>query len=162
MKQRPYSMRWIQWASSLTYSEMLEGIEGTGTRNNGWLGSKLRCNLDGVILIKYCVLCLKVSILATILCIFVILPINFTADQCNQDAYDDDTQIEEGICSNTTDLNVYEKTTYANIPSITNITFSFNYVFTSPFTNKDAIGTTLRMIAILVVAFVLYTYTCRK
>ena len=89
---------------------MLEGVKGTGTRNNGWSGWKLRCNLDGIILIKFCVLCLKVSVLATILCIGVILPINFTAE-CNPAAYED-FDIGSQTCINTTVLNAYQKTTY--------------------------------------------------
>ena len=48
---------------------MLEGIDGTGTRDNGWSGPKLSCNLDGIILIKYANLCLKVAVLATVLCL---------------------------------------------------------------------------------------------
>lgn len=59
LKQRPYCIRWVPWVLRLSYSEMMEGVNGTGTRNKGWSGSKLRCNLDGVILIKFCVLALK-------------------------------------------------------------------------------------------------------
>ena len=77
--KRPFSIRWISWALNLTYLQMLQGIDGTGTRSNGWSGSKLEANLDMVILLRYHSLCLKVSIFATILCLLIVLPINYTA-----------------------------------------------------------------------------------
>jgi len=163
IKQRPYCLRWVQWALSITYSEMLEGIKGTGTRNNGWSGSNLRCNLDGIVLIKFCVLCLKVSILATVLCICVILPVNFTAERLPFKY--DDSQIGEQTYNNTMNLNTYEQTTYANIPYLftnTNTTwYRIDGLFTNAFT-KESTGTTIRMLTILFVAVVLYTYTCGK
>jgi hypothetical protein len=155
-------VRWIPWALNLTYSEMLEGVKGTGTRNNGWSGWKLRCNLDGIILIKFCVLCLKVSILATILCIGVILPLNITAE-CNPEAYED-IEIGNQTCMNTTELNSYEKTTYANIPILVlsaNSTWYSKSLFTDAF-SKESTAITMRMFAILFVACVIYTYTCGK
>ncbi len=137
---------------------MLEGVEGTGTRNNGWSGVKLKCNLDGIILIKFVNLCLKVSVLATILCIGLILPVNFTAN-CNPDYYKD---LEgEGFCSNFTAMTTFEKTTLANIPEISR---SPNSTWYSPdlFRNAfgESTGITMRMMTTMVVCFCIYGYTC--
>ena len=159
LKQRPYCIRWVPWVLRLSYSEMMEGVTGTGTRNKGWSGSKLRCNLDGVILIKFCVLALKVSILATFLCMVVILPINYTAT-CNPEH-----AIEgQAVCGNETIKNGYEQTTYANIPTLfygANTTWYHYDAFIQPFQNESA-DTTFRMFAILFVAFAIYIYTCGK
>lgn len=156
---RPYSLSWIPWALRLSYSEMLEGIEGTGTRDNGWSGTKLCCNLDGIILIKFVNLCLRVAVLATILCVGLVLPANFTA-QCVPEAYDD---FEEGnrTCYNFTQLTTFEKTTMANIPQLV---YSANSTWYSPDLFKNAFGEstgiTIRMLTTLLVCFAIYTYTC--
>lgn len=157
LKQRPYCIRWVPWVLRLSYSEMMEGVNGTGTRNKGWSGSKLRCNLDGVILIKFCVLALKVSILATFLCMVVILPINYTVP-CNPEHAIDG----QAVCGNETIKNGYEQTTYANIPTLFyggNTTWYRYDAFIQPFQNESA-DTTFRMFAILFVAFAIYIYTC--
>ena len=44
---------WIRWSMSLTYDTMLNGVPGTGTRKDGLEGSMLRCNMDGIVLIRY-------------------------------------------------------------------------------------------------------------
>jgi hypothetical protein len=80
--KRPFSIRWISWALNLSYLEMLQGIDGTGTRNQGWSGMPLKANLDAIILLKYHSLCLKVSIFATLFCMTIVLPIYNTAP-CN-------------------------------------------------------------------------------
>ena len=140
---------------------MLEGIEGTGTRNKGWSGSKLRCNLDGIILIKFVNLCLKVSVLATILCVGIVLPINYTA-KCVPEAYENINQGNE-VCGNLTELTTFEQTTMANIPQLvyhTNSTWYSPDLFTNPF--GESTGITMRMLTTLLVCFGIYTYTCGK
>jgi hypothetical protein len=74
-----YWISWVPWALNLSYQEMLDGIPGTGTRRNGHDGPLLKINMDGVILVKFHTLCLKVAILSTILCISIVLPLNYTA-----------------------------------------------------------------------------------
>ena len=153
-------MSWISWALNLSYSEMLEGIDGTGTRNNGWSGPKLSCNLDGIILIKYANLCLKVAVLATVLCLGLVLPVNYTAG-C-PDSYE---VTDEGsrVCSNITQLTSFEKTTMANIPELVygdNSTWYSPEIFHTAF--GDSTGVTMRMLTTLLVCFVIYTYTCGK
>lgn len=154
--KKPYGLTWIPWALKLSYSEMLEGIEGTGTRNNGWSGTKLRCNLDGIILIKFVNLCLKVSVLATILCICLVLPVNFTAN-CLSEAYED---IDDFGCENITQLTTFEKTTMANIPQLiySNSTWYSPDLFRDAF--GDSTGITMRMLTTMLVCFAIYAYTC--
>ena len=159
---KPYSLTWIPWALRLSYSEMLEGVEGTGTRNNGWSGEKLKCNLDGIILVKFVNLCLKVSVLATVLCIGLVLPVNYTAN-CIPDYYDGIDENSTEFCQNFTALTTFEKTTLANIPDIArtpNTTWYSPAAFADAF--GDSTGITMRMATTMVVCFIIYFYTCSK
>ncbi len=136
---------------------MLEGVEGTGTRNNGWSGVKLKCNMDGIILIKFVNLCLKVSVLATVLCIGLVLPVNFTAN-CIPDYYE---ALDGNFCQNYTALTTFEKTTLANIPEIArhpNSTWYSLDLFKNAF--GQSTGITMRMLVTMVVCFAIYGYTC--
>ncbi len=63
----------------LTYPDLMDGIPGTGTRKDGWSGPMLKCNLDGIIMLKFHTMMLKISILASILCMLKVLPLNYTA-----------------------------------------------------------------------------------
>jgi hypothetical protein len=75
-----YPLSFIVWATRLTYRRGLQGIPGTGSRNNGWAGPTLKWNLDGVILLKYHRMLMKISLLATLLCLLVLLPAFSTAE----------------------------------------------------------------------------------
>lgn len=44
---------WVHWCMALSYDTMLRGVPGTGTRKHGLEGSMLRCNLDGIVLIRF-------------------------------------------------------------------------------------------------------------
>lgn len=90
---------------------MLCGIPGTGTRLKGWSGPKLKANLDAVISLRFQSLQLKVSILTTILCMFMLLPL-FVTTTCDP--------IELGLqsCINQQNLTDFEKTTIANVPAL--------------------------------------------
>lgn len=58
--KKPYCVSWISWAMQLRYIDLLSGIPGTGTRNQGWSGPTLRTNLDGIVLLRYHTLQFKV------------------------------------------------------------------------------------------------------
>ncbi|KAG7350665.1 protein of unknown function DUF221-domain containing protein [Nitzschia inconspicua] len=149
--KRPFSLRWISWALNLTYLEMLQGIPGTGTRNKGWSGLKLKANLDGIVLLKYHSLCLKVSIFATLLCLTIILPIYKTAT-CNPDISG------MTMCSNMTRLTDFENTTLAHIPAIhPNQADGLLFLGRSW---RIAPGLTLRLWMVVLVAYSIYFYTC--
>ena len=57
---RPYSLGWIVWSLSLKDVDLLSGIPGTGTRNQGRSGPTLRTNLDGILMLRYHTLQCKV------------------------------------------------------------------------------------------------------
>jgi hypothetical protein len=159
-----YGFAWIPWTLNLSYKQLLEGIPGTGTRKYGWSGSMLKCNLDGIIAIKFHALCFKVAILATILCIGLILPINITAT-CDPEVSGED------ICTNITSLTNFEITTLAHIPPM-------DYV--EPSTDDDdqsdadrivkgleryfwsAPGITSRLFTIVFCTWAIFMYTCCK
>ena len=93
---------WIPWTLHLSYDRMLRGIPGTGTRSRGLEGKLLGVNLDAIVLFRYHALCLRVTVVACMLCIGIILPMNITA-------------CEEGKCNN--GLTNYGRTTIANVVS---------------------------------------------
>mmetsp|Transcript_8864 Transcript_8864/g.18772 ORF Transcript_8864/g.18772 Transcript_8864/m.18772 type:complete len:991 (+) Transcript_8864:58-3030(+) len=110
---------WIPWTLALSYDTMLRGVPGTGTRHKGLDGSLLRVNLDAIVLFRFHAICLRVAVLATILCIGVVLPLNLTA-RCHNSS-DDPTDVDyDPLCfaANYT-LTDYERTTLKNIPPLT-------------------------------------------
>jgi hypothetical protein len=162
----PYGIRWIPWALNLSYTEMLEGIPGTGTRRNGWSGPMLKCNLDGIIVMKFHGLCLRVAVFATILCCVVILPLNYTAE-CDEKA------VGASVCAGMTNLTDFEKTTLAHIPAMdfsegsettdADGEFTVDYVrnvFKEYF--STAPGITSRLFGVVIVAWCIYIYACSK
>jgi hypothetical protein len=162
----PYGIRWIPWALNLSYKEMLEGIPGTGTRKNGWSGPMLKCNLDGIIVMKFHALCLQLAIFATVLCCAVILPLNYTAP-CYEEA------VGAPACAEIANLTDFGQTTLAHIPSmdfsegsettdadgeltVDYVGLLFNqYFLTAP-------GVTLRLFGVVIVAWCIYIYACSK
>ena len=57
---KPYCLSWIYWSMSLRYINILSGILGTGTCDEGSSGPNLWTNLDGFVLLRYHVLQFKV------------------------------------------------------------------------------------------------------
>lgn len=167
--KKPYGLSWIPWTLNLTYQQMLEGIPGTGTRNKGKQGTLLKCNLDGIVIIKFHSLLFKVAILASILCCVVILPLNLTAP-----CYIEQSGAE--MCKNITQLDNYGATTIANIPPMvfvdsgvpSNATDTSGGFRLEPFfqhLNRYFVndsGITPRLIVIVVVSWCIYVYTCCK
>jgi len=105
---------WIPWVLSFSYKELLEGVPGTGTRKHGMEGSMLKVNLDGIILIRFHALCLRVAFVATLFGVGVILPLNFTA-QCfteEDKALDKCTEIGNYTLTN------FEQTTIHNVAEL--------------------------------------------
>lgn len=155
LKGKPYGLRWVPWALRLTYVEMMEGIPGTGTRSDGWSGANLRCNMDSIIMLRFHSLCLRVAVLATILCLGIVLPVNLTAP-CDPEL------VGEDICYNITNLTNFDKTTLANIPQLSlpnePSTGGIGRYFGRAFHGSP--GLTMRLVTIVWVAFAIYTYAC--
>ncbi len=172
---RFYGISWIPWTLGLSYQQMLEGIPGTGTRRNGWSGSMLRCNLEGIVAIKFHALCFKVAIFATVLCMTIILPINVTAE-CQPSISG------AAICTNITRLTNFESTTLAHIPPMdfvdassiaTSSTTSNGDVHSPRFSSEFIVaslesyfwtspGITSRLFVIVIVSWAICIYTCSK
>jgi hypothetical protein len=78
LKPPLYGISWIAWSMKQSYVDLLAGIPGTGTRNNGWSGPTLKANVDAVIQIRFHMLQFKVQSVSVILsvtlfvCIFVL------------------------------------------------------------------------------------------
>ena len=110
---------WIPWTLALSYDQMLRGVPGTGTRRRGLDGSLLRVNLDAIVLFRFHAICLRVAVLATILCIGIVLPLNLTA-RCHNITNDPtDPEYDPQCFSADYTLTDYERTTLKNIPPLT-------------------------------------------
>ena len=77
---------WIPWSLKLRYQDLLHGIPYTGTRHDGKQGPLLKCTLDGIVLIRMHEVGLKISFVATILCLCIILPLTITA-KCKTESH---------------------------------------------------------------------------
>lgn len=104
----------------LTYATMLAGVPGTGTRDGGLSGALLKVNLDGIVLLRFHHLCLRVCTLATFLYLLVVLPLYATAQCSKQTVFfegDNQTDLQSVECqeSNLTD---YQRLTLANVPKL--------------------------------------------
>jgi len=90
---------------------MLQGVPGTGTREGGLSGSMLKVNMDGIVMLRFHALCLRISIVASFLFITFLLPLYYTAQCFGNEAV-------QSACSphayNTTD---YQRVTLANVPA---------------------------------------------
>lgn len=108
------TLGWIFWVMRLTYETMLRGVPGTGTRDGGLSGSLLKVNLDGIVLLRFHHLCLRVCSLAMILYLLVILPSYATA-RCSRIGGD---YYSENCTRPVYNLTDYERLTLANIPTL--------------------------------------------
>ena len=117
---------WIPWVMRLTYDTMLKGVPGTGTRDGGLSGQLLKVNLDGIVLLRFHHLCLKICALAMSLYLIVVLPLYATA-RCSrfggfyynkEDILVDNT---EPKCSKAFNVTEYQQLTLANIPTLTQV-----------------------------------------
>lgn len=104
---------WIPWTLSLSYDTMLNGIPGTGTREKGLSGLMLNVNLDGIVLLRFQAICLRVCGTATALFVMIAIPAYLSA-QCYTRTEDNG----QGCGGNEYNLTNYERTTLANVPTI--------------------------------------------
>lgn len=146
---------WIPWVMKLTYATMLSGVPGTGTRDGGLSGLMLKVNLDGIILLRFHHLCLRVSTMAAFLYIVVVLPI-FKTFQCSRIGGDYDTV--ECQQQNLTD---YQRLTLANIPPLQDTTYDTFWDLIAGFFLPVHGGLLARLYGVVFVAWAvtLYAYT---
>eukprot|EP00980_Cylindrotheca_fusiformis_P021063 scaffold8070_cov117-Cylindrotheca_fusiformis.AAC.11 len=69
---------WVKWVMNLSDETLLRGVPGTGTREDGLQGSLLHVPLDSIVLLRFHALGRKVSLLATVLCIVLLMPLYIT------------------------------------------------------------------------------------
>jgi Calcium-dependent channel, 7TM region, putative phosphate/Late exocytosis, associated with Golgi transport len=111
------TLGWIPWTLSLSYDTLLHGIPGTGTRQEGRAGSLLHVNLDGIVLLRFVAMCLRVCCLAALLLVFFGIPIYLSA-QCYAPQGDDDISYSTTCDSTSYNLTNFERTTIYNVPTI--------------------------------------------
>lgn len=154
---------WIPWTLSLRYDTMLRGIPGTGTRQNGLAGTMLSVTLDGIVLLRFHALGLRISSFVTILSIFVLMPIYKTStcqSSCDLDDY------ESTSYSTVSDLNMtsYEQLTILNVPALLSTTAT-NATTSTP-TTKDVIALGnpdgLRLYGVVLVFWIIMFYAFRE
>ena len=161
-----HCLSWIPWSLHLSYQELLDGIPGTGTRENGWKGPTLNCNLDGIILLKFHVLGFKVAMLSTLLSLSIVLPMNWTSpcdySQATSTSNTTNTSFSENVtyneyafndCQSWNNRTNYERTTLANIPSVSNAKNAHEYFL---------FHVHARLYAVVLVAIAIYIYVCGK
>jgi len=144
---------WVPWVMNLTYATMLSGVPGTGTRDGGLSGLMLKVNLDGIVLMRFHQLCFRVSSMAVILYILIVLPVFKTA-QCSIIGGDFDSPVCRGQ-----DATDYQRFTIANVPPLSdkNIKDAGVIGFFLP-THE---GVLVRLYTVVFVSWIItwYTYT---
>jgi hypothetical protein len=115
---------------------------------SGKMGPLLKCTLDDIVLIKFHSLCWKVAMFSTALCLCIILPLNYTAE-C------DSTIVGDLECEYLKNLTNFEQTTLAHIPSLKGTA-------DTSVTNSTIIDVNARLFGIVIVAWIIYIFTCGK
>lgn len=168
-----YSLGWVRFAMGLTYPQGLAGVPGTGTREDGWAGPTLKLNLDGVILCRYHRMLFKVSVLATVLCLGVLLPA-YATSTC------DPLVLGYGTCSGLWNNTNFDNLTIASVPDKVYVPNNQTLYYTldngtvvevPPSTDGDGDGAAVlgrtwvagvswRLMACVLCSIVIYVYTC--
>lgn len=136
---------WIAQTMSWTYHEMLRGVAGTGTRKQGQHGRLLNVTLDGIVLLRFHALCMRVAACATLLFLGILLPLYATAGCATTPQW-------RGCAGTNGTFTDYERLTLANVPS----DFSANTRSTTP----DSSSVRGRLFTIIFVFWILVAYTC--
>jgi len=146
---------WIPWVMKLSYATMLDGVPGTGTRSNGLSGVLLKINLDGIVLIRFHQLCLRVSSLALFLYIVIVLPI-YKTSQCSSVGGD----ITSSICLEQ-NLTEYQRLTISNVPLHNGNTTLHNNVDEGTIGSFIPVhgGVVLRLYIVVFVSWIIHWYT---
>lgn len=144
---------WIGWTLALSYDTMLNGVPGTGTRENGLSGSLLRVNLDGIVLLRFHAVCFRVCCTAAVLFVMLGIPIYLSA-QC----YTNEQENGEGCGSNAYNLTNYERTTLANVPAINRRSSDDN--LTTEMVGSTNDGILWRLYAIVVCFWIVGYHLC--
>jgi hypothetical protein len=149
---------WIMWVMRLSYSTMLHGVPGTGTRDGGLAGTMLKVNLDGIVLLRFHHLCLRVSSMAAILYMCVALPLYFTV-QCSRLGGDEG---EPDCLESNYNLTDYQRLTLANVPTLDPLrSYDFKGLFLSLFL-PDHNGILARLYAVVFCSWLVTWYAMQQ
>ena len=177
------TLGWIMWVMRLRYDTMLRGVPGTGTRDGGLSGALLKVNLDGIVLLRFHHLCLRICFLALLLYIVIVLPLYKTAQcsriqlQQNHDNlqeesfiasggltynYNTDDQTQQLLYCHTSNLTDYQRLTLANIPALDPPpTDEFGDILKSFFLPVHD-GLLARLYAVVICAWIVSWYALRE
>lgn len=142
---------WIGWTLGLTYDTMLRGVPGTGTREGGMAGMLLKVKMDGIVLLRFHTMAMKVAGLATVLLLGIILPA-YTSGQCHRRAHADEDGAVDGCATKAYNVTNYERTTIANVPSLPDVLDSKETLFV---THNGTLG---RLYAVTLVMWIVTAY----
>ncbi|GAX28816.1 hypothetical protein FisN_35Lh018 [Fistulifera solaris] len=139
---------WIPETMNWTYHEMLQGVAGTGTRKQGKHGRLLNVTLDGIVVLRFHALCMRVALFATVLFLCILLPLYATAGCADAPQW-------KGCAGTNGTFTDYERLTMANIPSVFTPTYSTKTTGTPDVTSVRA-----RLFTVVLVFWMLVIYTC--
>ena len=113
------------------------------------MGPLLKCTLDDIVLIKFHALCWKVALFSMVLCLLVVLPLNYTAE-C------DPAVIGSVECDELLNMTDFEQTTLAHVPSLKGTAEDIS--------DRDSliVDVNARLFGIVLVAWLIYGFTCGK
>ena len=116
---------------------------------SGKMGPLLKCTLDDIVLIKFHALCWKVALFSMVLCLLVVLPLNYTAE-C------DPAVIGSVECDELLNMTDFEQTTLAHVPSLKGTAEDIS--------DRDSliVDVNARLFGIVLVAWLIYGFTCGK
>lgn len=115
----PFTLGWLFWSLRLSYHQMLEGVPGTGTRQDGKAGHMLNVNLDGIVLLRFHAMALRIATFAMFVYCVICMPIYRTA-RCFESPNFLGNSTLHNNCTNSDAYNLtrYDQFTLANVPSL--------------------------------------------
>jgi Late exocytosis, associated with Golgi transport len=121
------SLGWIPWVLSIPYDTMLKGVPGTGTRDGGMSGCLLKLNLDAIVLLRFHVVGLKLSALATVLLLLIMLPI-YKTSACFGETTDPSLYV---MTTSSTNNNMTVSSSSSSSSTTTTVVYSNGYFYTT-------------------------------
>jgi hypothetical protein len=145
----PFLLGWIFWTLQLSYHTMLQGIPGTGTRNNGLSGQLLRVNLDNIVLLRFHALGLRISAFAMVNYCGLLLPTYFTA-RCYNNPIDGSDLVANCTDDGSYNLTRYERISLSNVPPLTS----------AHYWDADNKVVNMRLYLVVICSYIVCWYTC--
>jgi len=143
---------WILWLVQLSYHTLIEGVPGTGTRNDGIDGHLLKLNLDAIVMLRFHALGLRITCFAMFVYCCIVLPIYYTS-RCFDPPYDPDKDVvqnENCTLDSSYNLTLYERMTLANVPPLNEA-----HVWDTSGNMIDA-----RLYGVVICTYIVAWYTC--